>query len=178
MYEAEFSQPCLAAIQISLVDLLKSWGVEADAVVGHSSGETAAAYASGAITAEEAIIIAYHRGQITPQLKASHNGSMCAVGLGRSEVEPYLLPGVIVGCENSPSSVTLSGEASVLPKVMAAIQSSFPGAFVRALRVECGYHSGLSSSGINLNPLSLGSQSNSTYEHCCAGLRISAGISS
>ncbi|KAI8258184.1 Highly reducing polyketide synthase gloL [Colletotrichum sp. SAR11_239] len=84
--EAEFSQPCLVAIQVALVDLLRSWGVTPDAVVGHSSGETAAAYASGAITAEGAISIAYHRGQITLLIKAAHKGSMAAVGLGRSQV--------------------------------------------------------------------------------------------
>ncbi|KAI9151993.1 Highly reducing polyketide synthase VdtX [Paramyrothecium foliicola] len=141
LYEAEFSQPCLAALQITLVDLLRSLGAAPDAVVGHSSGETVAAYASGAITAEEAMAIAYHRGQITPQLKASHTGGMCAVSLGRSDVEPHLQSGVIIGCENSPFSVTLSGDANVLQKVMVDIKSHHPEALVRALRVECGYHS-------------------------------------
>ncbi|KAI8228699.1 Highly reducing polyketide synthase gloL [Colletotrichum sp. SAR 10_86] len=95
--EAEFSQPCLVAIQVALVDLLRSWGVTPDAVVGHSSGETAAAYASGAITAEDAIRIAYHRGQITLLIKAAHKGSMAAVGLGRSQVQKFLRPGVMIG---------------------------------------------------------------------------------
>ncbi|OLN97381.1 Lovastatin diketide synthase LovF 1 [Colletotrichum chlorophyti] len=139
--EAEFSQPCLVAIQVALVDLLRSWGVSPTAVVGHSSGETAAAYASGAITAEEAILIAYHRGQITLLIKAAHKGSMAAVGLGRRQVERFLRPGVIIGCENSPSNVTLSGDIDVLEEILREIRSAFPDVLARSLRVECGYHS-------------------------------------
>ncbi|OHX00905.1 beta-ketoacyl synthase domain-containing protein [Colletotrichum incanum] len=141
LYEAEFSQPCLLAIQVALVDLLRSWGVVPSAVVGHSSGETAAAYASGAITATEAILIAYHRGQITRLIKSAHNGSMAAVGLGRKQVERFLRPGVIIGCENSPSSVTLSGESDVLQGVLHDIRLKSPGVLARSLHVECGYHS-------------------------------------
>ncbi|KAF6833041.1 Lovastatin diketide synthase LovF 1 [Colletotrichum plurivorum] len=139
--EAELSQPCLIAIQVALVDLLRSWGVSPTAVVGHSSGETAAGYASGAITAEDAIRIAYHRGQITRLIKTAHKGSMAAVGLGRDQIERFLKPGVIIGCENSPSNVTLSGDADVLETVMQDIRMGYPDTLVRSLRVECGYHS-------------------------------------
>ena len=62
---AELSQPLCTAIQIALVDALKSLTIEPDAVVGHSSGEIAAAYAAGALTAGEAIIAAHHRGAVT-----------------------------------------------------------------------------------------------------------------
>ncbi|KAF4778870.1 beta-ketoacyl synthase domain-containing protein [Colletotrichum scovillei] len=141
LHEAEFSQPCLVAIQVALVDLLRSWAVAPAAVVGHSSGETAAAYAAGAITAEEAILIAYHRGQITRLIKAAHNGSMAAVGLGRKQIEGLLRPGVIIGCDNSPSNVTLSGERDVLGEILLEISSKHPDVLARKLRVECGYHS-------------------------------------
>lgn len=140
--EAEFSQPCCTAIQVALVDLLRTWGVLPSAVLGHSSGEIAAAYACGAITAQDAIRIAYHRGQATLPLQSSHKGGMAAIGLGRSSVEKYLQPGVTIGCENSPSSVTLTGDSDVLEKVMDEIRSANPDILVRALRVECAYHSG------------------------------------
>jgi acyl transferase domain-containing protein len=35
----EFSQPLCTALQIALVDLLKTWGIQPKSVVGHSSGE-------------------------------------------------------------------------------------------------------------------------------------------
>ncbi|KAI0127974.1 beta-ketoacyl synthase domain-containing protein [Xylariales sp. AK1849] len=141
LHEAEFSQPCLAALQIALVDLLHSWSIMPTAVVGHSSGETAAAYAAGAISAEHAILLAYHRGQITPALRKAHNGSMAAIGLGRGQVEPFLRPGVMIGCENSPANVTLSGEIDALEDVMNDIRSQHPDVLVRPLHVECAYHS-------------------------------------
>ncbi|KAL8920329.1 MAG: hypothetical protein Q9208_006300 [Pyrenodesmia sp. 3 TL-2023] len=55
--EPEFSQPLSTALQIDLVNLLSSWNVKPVAAVGHSSGEIAAAYAAGVLTAEEAIIM-------------------------------------------------------------------------------------------------------------------------
>ena len=67
---------------------------------------------------------------------------MAAIGLSRESVEQYLLPGVTIGCENSPASVTLTGDSNVLEKVMEEIRSANPGIFVRALHVDCAYHSG------------------------------------
>src|SRR4029077_4292414 len=55
--EAALSQPLCTAIQIILADLLRSAGIEFTAVVGHSSGEIAAAYAAGFISAHDAIRI-------------------------------------------------------------------------------------------------------------------------
>src|ERR1700709_1484868 len=63
--EAEFSQPLCTALQIALVEMLRAAGVEADGVVGYSSGEIAAAYAVGALTATEAVAIAFLRGAVT-----------------------------------------------------------------------------------------------------------------
>ena len=66
---------------------------------------------------------------------------MAAIGLGRTQVESYLRPGVIVGCENSPYSVTLSGETLVLEQIMGDIRMDHPDVLVRAILVECAYHS-------------------------------------
>jgi len=60
--EAALSQPLCTAIQLILVDLLRACGIEFHTVVGHSSGEIAAAYAAGLITAEDACRISYYRG--------------------------------------------------------------------------------------------------------------------
>jgi acyl transferase domain-containing protein len=62
----EFSQPLVTALQIALVDTLKRWGISAKEVVGHSSGEIAAAYAAGLLSKKAAIIAAYYRGQAAP----------------------------------------------------------------------------------------------------------------
>jgi len=141
LFKAELSQPCCSAIQIALIDLLAKWKVKPNGVVGHSSGEIAAAYACGAITANEAITIAYYRGQVVRGLGRTRLGGMAAIGLGRDSIASFLQAGVSIGCENSPESVTLTGDKNVLEEVMENIRKSYPETLVRALRVDCAYHS-------------------------------------
>ncbi|KAI9820043.1 MAG: Type I Iterative PKS [Pycnora praestabilis] len=136
---AEFSQPVCTAIQVSLVNLLQLWGVAPSAVVGHSSGEIAGAYACRAITLEEAISMAYYRGLVTKEQKRA--GGMAAVGIGRADVSPYLIKGISIACENSPNSVTLSGDAEQLDVLLSTLKEDQPNIFVRRLHVEMAYHS-------------------------------------
>lgn len=109
-------------------------------MIGHSSGEIAAAYACGAVTLSEAIIIAYYRGKVMLEVDSSAGG-MAAVGLGPEQVQPYLLPGVTVGCENSPKSITITGDKDVLEVVIQKIKAEHPGVLARALQVDRAYHS-------------------------------------
>ncbi|KAK3291710.1 uncharacterized protein B0H64DRAFT_329829 [Chaetomium fimeti] len=117
---AEVSQAACTAVQIGLVDLLASWSVRPSGVAGHSSGEMAAAYAAGRITAAEAITAAYLRGQAVS--KNEKTGAMLAVGLGYQEASKYLdgrEEEVKVAAINSPGSVTLSGEESAIDEISA-----------------------------------------------------------
>lgn len=139
--EAEFSQPCTTAIQIALVRLLCSYGIRPDAVVGHSSGEIAAAYAAGALSSSEAIIIAYQRGRVVAMYGDAEKGGMAAIGLGSEMTTQFLKPGVLIGCENSPDSVTLTGDKDVLHDVLEDIRTAHPGVLARALHVDRAYHS-------------------------------------
>ncbi|KAL6233150.1 acyl transferase domain-containing protein [Aspergillus navahoensis] len=136
---AELSQPLCTALQIALVDSLACIGVVPDAVVGHSSGEIAAAYAAGALTAQEAITAAFHRGVVAN--KQSRSGAMAAIGMGWAKVKPFLIPGADVACENSPRSVTISGDADKVEAVVAAIQAAHPDVLARLLKVDKAYHS-------------------------------------
>ena len=137
--KAEYSQPICTALQIALVNLLATWDIKPSAVVGHSSGEIAAAYAAGALTLGEAIIVAYYRGYVCKT--AQRVGGMAAVGMGKTQASSYLTPGVRVACENSASSVTLSGDLDALERVISEIKGQEPDAFVRKLQVEMAYHS-------------------------------------
>ncbi|KAL9122555.1 MAG: hypothetical protein Q9187_000886 [Circinaria calcarea] len=137
--EAEFSQPLCTAIQIGLVEAFASVGIKPAAVVGHSSGEFAAAYAAGALTLSEAIAVAYHRGVISKT--QTRRGAMAAVGLSWAEADNYLLPGVVVACDNSHNSITLSGDADQLECVVANIKKARPEIPTTTLKVERAYHS-------------------------------------
>ncbi|KAI1821332.1 hypothetical protein F4861DRAFT_542029 [Xylaria intraflava] len=135
------SQVACTAVQIAIVDLLDSWSVRPIAVAGHSSGEMAAAYASGHTTAAEAITTAYCRGRAVS--KSKKKGAMLAIGLGVDEASGYLegkQEQVRIAAMNSPGSVTLSGDVDAIQLV--AEQLTRDGVFNRMLRTSGNaYHS-------------------------------------
>ncbi|RAH58516.1 polyketide synthase [Aspergillus piperis CBS 112811] len=137
------SQTACTALQIALVDLLASWSVRPAGVVGHSSGEMAAAYAAGRITAAEAITIAYYRGYIVSFNQKQ--GSMLAVGFGAEQGAEYIKRAglgdrVKVAAINSPVSITMSGDADAIGKL--SVQLTQEAVFNRQLRTGgIAYHS-------------------------------------
>ncbi|KAI9164127.1 putative polyketide synthase [Paramyrothecium foliicola] len=138
--EAEVSQPLCTAIQIALVDLFSKWDILPEVSIGHSSGEIGAAYAAGLISAPEAILAAFCRGRAVHE--KSPSGAMLAVGLGRDDVQRYLPESsveVCIACENSPSSVTLSGQVEEISKVYTKLRED--GVFARELKTGRAYHS-------------------------------------
>jgi acyl transferase domain-containing protein len=136
---AELSQPLCTAVQIALVDTLKALEIDPDAVVGHSSGEIAAAYAVGALTAEEAIAIAHYRGAVAS--KQTKLGAMAAIGMSWTDTEKCLIPKVTIACDNSPKNVTISGDAEQVKAVVAEVSKSRPDVMARLLQVDKAYHS-------------------------------------
>lgn len=147
--DLEYSQTLCAAIQIALVNLFACWGIHPSATLGYSSGETVAAYAAGAISMRTAITLAYTRGLCVKY--ASRSGGMAVIGLDRNLVSNFLVPGVTISGENSPSSVCLSGEKSRLLAVTRKIQEEKPDTFVRHLPIGVAYHSCLFSKSISFS---------------------------
>ena len=130
--EVRLAQPAIFMIQCALVEVLSTWGVQPDCVVGHSSGEVAAAYACGALSLAEATHLVYHRA--TLQQRVAGSGRMLAIGLDRPGVEDLLgelsvsfqsgnhRPArVEIACENSPANTVICGKESALGPVMAEL---------------------------------------------------------
>ncbi|WDK22652.1 beta-ketoacyl synthase domain-containing protein [Colletotrichum graminicola] len=144
--EAEIAQPICTAVQIALVDLLRVAGVSFHGVVGHSSGEIAAAYAAGYLTARDAIRIAYYRG-LHSHLSSSPTGQpgkMMAIGLSFQNAEtfcqrPQFRGRISVAASNARSSVTISGDADAILEAKEVLDAE--GVFARALQVDKAYHS-------------------------------------
>ena len=146
LQEALFSQTLCTAMQIIWIKLLSELNVRLDAVVGHSSGEIAAAFAAGYLTASDAIRIAYFRGVFCSNSGYQSEGAMLAVGLSMDEATllceevSSLFSGQInVAASNSPESVTLSGDREAI--LLAEQQMKDRGVFCRLLRVSTAYHS-------------------------------------
>nr|WHN38867.1 polyketide synthase 6 [Elsinoe perseae] len=143
--EAALSMPISTAVQLALVDLLRSWGIKPTAVTGHSSGEASAAYAAGALDQASALAVPFFRGRLTTEyiFKSGLQGGMLAVGLGEEEVRPYLLElkggQVVIACINSPTNVTVSGDLGAIMEVEERLVENK--VFARRLKVPAAYHS-------------------------------------
>jgi Acyl transferase domain len=75
------------------VKMLRSWSIQPGAVIGHSSGEIAAAYAAGAISRESAWRIAYYRGLLSSNISHSTGdgvGAMISVALESEKALGYI----------------------------------------------------------------------------------------
>ncbi|XMA14639.1 hypothetical protein WAI453_007430 [Rhynchosporium graminicola] len=135
------------AVQIALVDLLVSAGVELDIVIGHSSGEIAAAYAAGYLSASDAVRVAYYRGRaidVNIGLIDERPGGMIAVQLSKDEASAICSGNqfahrLSLAASNSPESSTLSGDWDAIEEVQAVLATD--GSASKILPVRRAYHS-------------------------------------
>ena len=87
-------------------------------------GEIAAAYASGHISIQDAMIVAFIRGQVASQNQG--DGLMLAVGASEKEVRIAIkerVDSVTIACHNSPESFTLSGKTDEVLAVKKIFES-------------------------------------------------------
>lgn len=139
--ETAIAQPALFSLQVALTALWKSWGVEPEAVVGHSVGEVAAAHVAGALDLEDALRVIFHRGRSMGLV--SKEGRMLAVGVPAAVAKEELREcreAVWLAAINSPSSVVLSGDPVVLQELCESFEGR--GIFCRFLPVRYAFHSG------------------------------------
>ncbi|KAF1940979.1 hypothetical protein EJ02DRAFT_512715 [Clathrospora elynae] len=124
--ETDYSQPACTAIQVALVDLLSDFGVSPVAVLGHSSGEIAAAYTAGFIDQEAAIKIAWLRGQVSKNV--SRNGGMLAVSASADSIQHHLnglkSGRAVVGCFNSTKACTITGDSPAISELQTVLKDA------------------------------------------------------
>ncbi|KAJ5692060.1 hybrid PKS-NRPS biosynthetic cluster [Penicillium macrosclerotiorum] len=144
--QAALSQPLCTVIQIIIVELLRAAGITFEAVVGHSSGEIAAAYAAGFFSAHDAVRIAYYRG-LHAHLAcdpSGQKGAMLAVGTSWEDAQdlidlPFFRGRLQIAAHNSAASVTLSGNADAVVHAKKVFDEEKK--FARLLKVDTAYHS-------------------------------------
>ena len=135
----EVAQPMLFALQLGLTQVLRNSGIDASAVIGHSVGEAAAAWASGALTREQATGVIFQRS--LAQGKTAGSGKMAALGIGPSEARKAIasIPGWLeLAAVNSPQSVTVAGDPESLEKLVQAMTAA--GKFARVLQLNYPFH--------------------------------------
>ncbi|PVI01618.1 hypothetical protein DM02DRAFT_590921 [Periconia macrospinosa] len=146
IHDPKYSQPLCTALQIALLTLLKSWSIIPDTVIGHSSGEIAAAYAIGALTLKGACKVAYWRGKLASVFARSglQSGTMLSVNLSENGALEYLSryelrDTLTVACINSPSNVTISGGNTDIDRLSALLTQDGIQSF--RVKTSAAYHS-------------------------------------
>ncbi|MGW4684806.1 type I polyketide synthase [Streptomyces sp. NPDC004244] len=134
----DVAQTALFTMMVSLTALWRSYGVEPDAVLGHSQGEIAAAYVSGALTLPQAARIVALRVRAVRGLPA---GAMAAVSLPAPELAARLTgrtgPPLSVAAENAPRASVVAGDPGAVDALLAELAAEG----VRARRVAVDYAS-------------------------------------
>ncbi len=136
----EIAQPVLFALQVAIVEWLRAHGIADEACVGHSVGEVAAAYAAGILSLEQACFVVSHRSAV--QAKTAGMGKMAAAALSAERAAAVISrygDAVTIGAINSPGSVTLAGEESVLRTIGEEVSAD--GVFYRLLMLDYAFHS-------------------------------------
>ena len=118
------AQPLLFALQVALTDALRQQGLAPAAVIGHSVGEVAAAWASGALTLHDAVGVIHARS--THQEVTRHLGGMAALLLPAEAAQAAIAPfaGLELAAINSERSVTISGPNESLHAFTAAAKAN------------------------------------------------------
>jgi acyl transferase domain-containing protein/NAD(P)-dependent dehydrogenase (short-subunit alcohol dehydrogenase family)/acyl carrier protein len=136
-----YTQPITFALDYALAQLWLAWGVEPDAVIGHSVGEYAAACVAGVFSLEDGLQLIARRARLMQDLPPG--GAMLAVRADETTARNHLRAGsrTSVAALNGPNSVVLSGDEHQLEAVAASLRQS--GVTTVRLGVSHAFHSAL-----------------------------------
>ncbi len=132
-------QPLLFAMSVALGELWRAWGVEPDAVIGHSMGEVAAAYLAGALSLDDAARVICRRSQL--MLEVAGRGAMAVVELGEAALAPRLARSggaLCIAAANSTRSSVVTGEAAAVAQLLGELAEAK--IFARAIKVDVASH--------------------------------------
>lgn len=106
--------PALFITEYALAKLWMSWGINPEALIGHSLGEYVAACLAGVFSLEDALSLVVLRGRLFEKLPA---GSMLSVSLPESEVSAMLDERLSIAAINSPSLCVVSGATDAIEEL-------------------------------------------------------------
>jgi surfactin synthase thioesterase subunit len=137
---AEVVQPMLFAMAVAQASLWRAWGVEPDAVVGHSMGEVAAAHVAGALSLADAAAVICRRGRLLRRIRGQ--GEMALVELSWIQAEAALsayADRLSVAVSNGPRATVIAGDRAALSEVLHRLERR--GVFCRRVAVDFASHS-------------------------------------
>ncbi|HKP11737.1 MAG TPA: type I polyketide synthase, partial [Blastocatellia bacterium] len=130
------TQPALFVIEYALAKLWMAWGIQPEAMVGHSIGEYVAACLSGVLSLEDALRLVVHRGRV---MQAMPPGAMLSVSVSEAQARTYLGEGLSLAAVNAPSLCVISGTAEAVAALEVRLTEA--GVFCRRLHTSHAFHS-------------------------------------
>lgn len=136
LYQTQFTQPALFVVEYALSQQLMDWGIQPDALVGHSIGEYVAACLAGVFSLSDALQLVCARGALMGSMPT---GQMLAVYLSVDEVKPYLVPHTSIAANNAPGFCVVSGTNEAMPLLIERLKKD--DVEVKPLQTSHAFHS-------------------------------------
>lgn len=106
-----YSQISLFVIEYAIAKLFINWGINPQALIGHSFGEYTAACVAKSITLEDALFLIVNRAKLLQKLP---HGAMLSINLQETEVAKILPSNLAIAAVNTSSLCTISGDKESL----------------------------------------------------------------
>ena len=136
--ETWITQPVLLAVEWALAQQWISWGVQPEAMAGHSIGEYAAATLAGVMEVEDALRVVAARGRVMQQVC---RGAMLSVPMSEEEIGRYLSEEVWLSAINAPQMVVVGGEEDAIGQLERELKKH--GTESKRLQTSHAFHTGL-----------------------------------
>jgi phthiocerol/phenolphthiocerol synthesis type-I polyketide synthase E len=118
LLDAKWAQPALFTVEYAVGELLRSWGIQPTAMIGHSVGEFAAAAFAGVMSLEDALMLIARRGELIASMP---RGSMLTVMADADSVARFIDNRVSLAAVNAPGYSVLSGPHEAIDVVERAL---------------------------------------------------------
>ncbi len=131
-------QPVLVGMQLALTALWRSYGVEPDAVIGHSMGEVTAAVVAGALSPADGLKVIATRSRLMSRL--SGQGAMALLELDAEAAEKLIAgyPDLTVAVYAAPEQTVIAGPPEQVDAVIAVVDAQ--GRLARRVEVDVASH--------------------------------------
>ncbi|MEM8844492.1 MAG: beta-ketoacyl synthase N-terminal-like domain-containing protein, partial [Pseudomonadota bacterium] len=146
--QTQFTQPAIFSIQCALFKTLTAWGIQPQAVLGHSIGEFAAAVCAGSLSLLDGLKLVTTRGKLMQELPS--DGGMLIVRLAANKCEDHLASWnsnntgeICIAADNGPELCVISGSLKDLDKFASILKQDY--VMTMALEVSHAFHSTLMS---------------------------------
>jgi len=128
--------PALFAVEYALARLWMSWGVEPDAMIGHSVGEYVAACLAGVFSLDDALALVAERGRL---FEIAPKGAMLNVELPEPQLRALCGDRLSIAAVNGPAQCVVAGDDMAIEALAAELAAR--GIEARRVHIDVAAHS-------------------------------------